>query len=55
LASKIEKDDNMTKKIFLGQKIQTGIKTRRIHADFKSVEKVLKKYTQKMQSIERTS
>jgi hypothetical protein len=55
LASNFEKGGNLTFKKMLAKKIKKGIKTRRIHTYFKSVEKVLKNCTQKTQSIERTS
>jgi hypothetical protein len=47
LASKFEKSTNMTlKKIFFG-KIKKGVKNAEFHADFESVEKVVKKCTKK--------
>ncbi len=48
LASKFAKSANMIPKIFCGKKSRnTYIKNAEFHADFESVEKVVKKYTKK--------
>ncbi len=48
LASKFEKSTNMTyKKNFLDKKSKKVSKNAKFHADFESVEKVVKKYTKK--------
>ncbi len=46
LALKFEKSTNVTCKIFFG-KNQKGVKNAEFHADFESVEKVVKKCTKK--------
>jgi hypothetical protein len=46
LDSKFEKSQNRTKKN-VGGKNEKGVKKPRFHADFKSVEKVLKTFTKK--------
>ncbi len=47
LASKFEKSTNITLKIFFCEKIKKVSKSAEFHADFESVEKVVKKCTQK--------
>jgi hypothetical protein len=49
LASKFEKSTNMTFKKFFVDKIKKVSKNAEFHADFKSVEKVLKIFTKKSQ------
>ncbi len=47
LASKFEKSTNMTKKNFFPKKLKKVSKNAEFHADFESVEKVVKKCTKK--------
>jgi hypothetical protein len=47
LASKFAKSANMTQKIFLLKNSMWVSKNAEFHADFESVEKVLKKFTKK--------
>ncbi len=47
MASKFEKSTNMTLKNFFLQKIEKGVKKVEFHAEFESVEKVVKKCTKK--------
>ncbi len=47
LASKFKKSTNMTKKNFFCKKSKKVSKNAEFHADFESVEKVVKKWTKK--------
>jgi hypothetical protein len=47
LASKLAKSANMTPKLFCSQHFEMGDEKAEFDADFKSVEKIVKKYLQK--------